>query len=139
MIPIMQTDLTFETGNCGEACIASILELELSDILIFGNPDNPEDGKFYCKSIRNFLNKFGYSYIDIEMSKEYDPIDFLKDCWVIATGKSPRATKKEQRHAVVWKNGEIIHDPHPSGDGLKEIEMYGVFIKMNPSIKRREK
>jgi|GEM_PF-2182468 len=31
MKPIMQTDLSFEIGNCGEACIASILEIELSD------------------------------------------------------------------------------------------------------------
>lgn len=32
MKPITQTDTTFKSGNCGEACIASILEINLEDI-----------------------------------------------------------------------------------------------------------
>ena len=133
MKPIMQTDLTFETGNCGEACVASILEIELSDIPSLHNPDDPSDGNFYCKNLRNFLDKFGLSYIDLRVLDEHDPADFLKDCWIIATGPSPRGTKDWHRHAVVWRNGKIIHDPHPNNEGLKEIEMYGIFIKRNPA------
>lgn len=132
MKPVFQTDTTFKTGNCGEACVASILEIELSDIPMLHNQDDPEDGATYCRNLRKFLSKFGMSFIDVSMVEDCDPMDFFKDCWVVASGKSPRATEDWQKHAVVWRNGEIVHDPHPNGSGLDEIEMYGVFIKQNP-------
>lgn len=133
MKPVFQTDFSFKTGNCGEACVASILEIELSDIPMLHNPDDPTDGETYCRNLRNFLSEFGLSYIDIAMSEGHDPEDFFKDCWVIAVGKSLRATEDWHKHGVVWRNGEIVHDPHPSGAGLEEIAMYGVFIKMDPA------
>ena len=132
MKPVMQTDLSFDTGNCGEACIASILEIGLKDIPMLHNPENPQDGHDYCKNLREFLSKFGLSYMDVSMQEGCDPKDFFKDCWVIVSGPSPRATEDWHRHAVVWKNGEIVHDPHPQGGGLKKIDMYGVFIEKNP-------
>jgi len=132
MIPIMQTDTTFTTGNCGEACVASILEIKLSDIPTLYNPDDPQDGHLYCKNLRKFLSGFGLSYIDVGMDEDHDPKEFFKDCWVLASGPSPRGTKDYHRHAVVWQNGKIVHDPHPAGGGLKRIDMYGVFIVMNP-------
>ena len=138
MIPVFQTDLTFETGNCGEACVASILEISLDDIPSLHNPDDSLDGEYYCERLRKFLRKFGMTYIDLELRKEYNPMDFFKDCYVITTGPSPRATEEWHRHAVVWRNGKIIHDPHPSGDGLKTIDMYGVFVLMNPRIGKQQ-
>ncbi len=137
MKPVIQTDLSFETGNCGEACIASILEIELSDIPRLHNPNDDQDGDIYCRNIRSFLSQFELSYIDLSMSEGHDPKDFFKDCWIIATGPSPRATKEWHRHAVVWRNGKTVHDPHPSGNGLIKIDMYGVFIKKNPAQHRK--
>jgi len=133
MKPVMQTDLTFETGNCGEACIASILELKLSDIPPLHNPVDHKDGVMYCKRLREFVSRFGFSYIDMAMGGGHDPKDFFKDCWVIATGPSPHGTEEWHRHGVVWYNGKVEHDPHPSNQGLKEIDMYGVFILKDPS------
>ena len=138
MKPIMQTDTTFETGNCGEACIASILEIELSEIPGF-HSDDPQDGAAYCKHIREFVSRYGLSYVDISFQDGCDPMDFLKDCWTIASGPSPRGTKEWHRHAVVWRNGEIVHDPHPAGGGLKEIEMYGLFILKNPELAKEKR
>lgn len=127
----MQTDLSFKSGNCGEACIASILEIELSDIPQLHDPENEQDGAIYCKNLRKFLSRLGLSYIDLSMSEGHDPKDFFESCWVIASGPSPRGTKEWHRHAVVWQNGKIVHDPHPDGGEL-DIDMYGVFIEKNP-------
>ena len=138
MKPVMQTDFTFENGNCGEACVASILEIKLSDIPPLHNPNDPKDGHTYCKNMRKFLFKFGLSYVDISMNEGHDPKDFFKDCWVLATGPSPRATEDWHKHGVVWRNGKVIHDPHPDGTGLKEIEMYGLFVKLDPSKEIRK-
>lgn len=132
MKPIMQTDTTFETGNCGEACIASILEIPIEGIPMLHNPNDPKDGHTYCKNLRKFLHQFGLSYIDVAMREGCDPKDFFKDCWILATGPSPRGTEEWHRHAVVWRNGKVVHDPHPSGDGLKEIDFYGAFIELAP-------
>ena len=113
----MQTDTSFDTGNCGEACLASILEIELSDIPQLHDEKDVQNGHIYCKNLREFVGQFGLSYIDVG---------------VIASGPSPRGTKDWHRHAVVWRNGKIIHDPHPSKAGLENIEMYGVFIELTP-------
>jgi hypothetical protein len=137
MIPVNQTKFTFEEGNCGEACVASILEIELSEVPKFNDPSNPTNATGYCQRVRDFVSKFGYSYIDIRFDDGNDPKEFLKDCWVIATGPSPRAIEDWHRHAVVWYNGEIVHDPHPDKTKLEKIEMYGIFIKQDPSIKKR--
>ena len=133
MKPVVQTDTTFESGNCGEACIASILEIELSEIPSLHDPDDPQNGHVYGKNLRRFLSKFSMSYMDVTMGEGCEPEDFFKNCWVIAIGPSPRGTEEWHRHAVVWRNGEIVHDPHPSGAGLGVIDMYGVFIEQNPA------
>lgn len=133
MKPVVQTDLTFKTGNCGEACIASILEIPLSDIPIFHNSEKEQDGETYCRNLRKFVQQFGLSYIDVEFNDAHDPKDFLKDCWVVATGPSPRGTEEWHKHAVVWRNGDIVHDPHPSNKGLNKIDLYGFFIVGDPS------
>ena len=35
----------------------------------------------------------------------------------IASGPGPRGLQ----HSVIYSNGTLVHDPHPSGEGLKEI------------------
>ena len=132
MKPIMQTDTSFDTGNCGEACLASILEIKLTDIPQLHDPDDVQNGHIYCKNLRKFVRQFGLSYIDVAMNEGHEPEDFFRDCWVIASGPSPRGTEEWHRHAVVWRNGKIIHDPHPSQAGIENIEMYGIFIELAP-------
>ena len=64
MKPIMQTDTSFDTGNCGEACLASILEIELSDIPQLHDEKDVQNVHIYCKNLREFVGQFGLSYID---------------------------------------------------------------------------
>ena len=91
------------------------------------------DGEFYCAKIRDFLDCYGLGYVDFTVAKDYKPEELLLNCWIVATGPSPRGTEEWHRHAVVWRNGNIIHDPHPSGAGLSTIDMYGVFITKDPA------
>ena len=41
-----------------------------------------------------------------------------------ATGKSPRGVL----HVVIYQDGKMIHDPHPSNDGLVEVEHYDELV-----------
>jgi hypothetical protein len=33
------------------------------------------------------------------------------------------------RHSVVWKNG-IAFDPHPSNEGILNVDTFGIFNKI---------
>lgn len=58
--------------------------------------------------MEDWLKTIGIDVVRLEGHHDFEfPVMF--------TGASPR----EGRHAVVGVHGEIIHDPHPSRDGLK--------------------
>jgi len=131
MKPVDQTKFGFGNGNCQAACIASILEIPIEDIPNF-HGDDPTDAETYWKNVRKWCEDKPFTIISIAFQEDHDPKEFLKDCWVIASGPSPRGTEEWHRHAVVWKNGKIVHDPHPSRAGLKEIDTYDMFIIKDP-------
>lgn len=131
MKPVDQTKFGFGSGNCEAACIASILEIPLEDIPDFHGND-PTDAEAYWQNVRKWCEDKPFTIIPIKFSDGHDPKEFLKDCWVIASGPSPRGTEEWHRHAVVWKNGKIVHDPHPSRAGLKKIDVYDMFVIKDP-------
>lgn len=53
--------------------------------------------------------------------------DYIEDidAWLIANPDTPyMASGKSSRgvdHVVIYKNGKLFHDPHPSGEGLVEL------------------
>ena len=133
MIPIDQTIFGFTEGNCYAACLASILELPLKGVPNFcaakdAWPDNAHQWLLDC---------FGFSVITIlynDFAKNY-----YKDTYAILGGQSPRGQSRNEGHACVWINGRIIHDPHPSKDGLIEPDEITFILAADPSIltKRR--
>jgi len=124
-------------GDCFSACIASILELPLSDVPVFCDYPN------WREQTNIFLAEFGLAYVDIHLPG--DLRDNLVEYWGyhIIAGKSSRGL----RHAVVGYKGTMIHDPHPSGDGLMpEVDgdattdyEYGLFVsKMDKASIERQ-
>lgn len=128
MIPIIQTKISSKdgsiSGNCFRACIASILEIDIDSIPAF---EDMEAGKWQIPFM-NFLSENGYEFegtgrfgneFHDNLFKTYEGVDG----YIIVGGKSPREWVT-RGHAVVYKNGEMVHDPHPSGEGLIELENY---------------
>jgi hypothetical protein len=128
----MQTKMGFEDGNCFEACIASILEVSIEDIPDFHKGIAPDDGPGYWERVHEWCKDKPFGLISVTLQEGHDPLKFFHDTWVIASGPSPRRKEEWQLHAVVWRNGEIVHDPHPSQQGLKQITEYAFFIWKNP-------
>lgn len=123
MKPIHQTKIINKegtiTGNCFRACLASILEINIDSIPEF---ENMKAGEWH-QPFMNFLNENGYEFEGtghihrLEMLKTYEGVDG----YIIVNGISPRKWVK-RGHSVVYKDGILVHDPHPSGDGLLEIK-----------------
>jgi hypothetical protein len=102
MRPVDQTTYSSLDGNCFSACVASILEVPLRDVPRFSGPRQPWFSRW--------LAGRGLS-ASIHQSINHVPAGYS-----IAGGPSPRFAGRI--HACVALDGVVIHDPHPSRDGL---------------------
>lgn len=134
MIPIDQTKLSAQDGsvrgNCLRACLASILEIDIDSIPFFEDMDREWHTPFFDFLDDNNLEFEGTGYFGVgrpDKMKEFMEYEGI-DGYVIVGGKSPRTWVKGG-HAVVYKDGKLIHDPHPSRDGILEMEDYFMIKK----------
>ena len=128
MKAILQTDTTAAGGNALQACVASILDLELEQV-----PNFIQAGD-YSKAIASFLRPRGMAFLKLSLDGGKLPFPVDNPLCVV-TGGSPRGGF---RHAVVGRAKgqtiEILHDPHPSADGIVVPYLWaGFFCVINPA------
>lgn len=112
MKPVMQTKLIgneLHLGNCLAACVASILEWPLWAVPAF---EDARRGLHMNHLLADWLELIGRE-LDWRDGHQFVPGEFY-----IASGKSPR----DVYHAVVYRDGVLVHDPHPSGAGIVSVE-----------------
>jgi len=123
-----------------QACVASIFELPLEKVpnFMMGGSNH------YAIHLKKWCDRLGVVALDISFQYNDDK-KLIKDCYVVAVGKSPgtndgvddpeyKECYKNAQHAVVWLNGKMVHDPHPSGRGLAgDPDRFTVFIIKDPS------
>lgn len=109
MRPVDQTTYGSHDGNCLSACLASILEVPIDDVPLFLGA--------YWDDFLPWLKDRGL-WVSLYKAEDYVPPGYS-----IAAGPSKRFAGK--LHACVAFNGMIVHDPHPSRDGLpRGVEEY---------------
>lgn len=140
MIPVIQTKVVIRNsankmvvfGNCWAAAIASILEVPITEVPNF-------ETWFHFKNLYNdltevWLNSKGWTLdtddrfkcFHYELCQNWPPErvvvyrELLKDLYYLVSGKSPRGIN----HVTIWRNGIMVHDPHPSGDGILELTYF---------------
>jgi hypothetical protein len=118
MKQVYQTIFTVPGGNCFQAAVASIFEKPLEDIPHFCDL---YDDDHWWEEFCFFCLRFGICPLNVEARSE---IQFENLGFYLALGK----TKAGHDHAVVYANGDLIHDPVPGGEGLVEIESYVIFV-----------
>ena len=108
-------------GDCFRCCIASILELPAPDVPHFMIEDwgKEKDFTWYPK-LTSWLAARGLAYFEHTIAADFHGPRWFAllaaagfDVFHVMSGVSPRA-----RHSVVARNGVMVHDPHPSRDGL---------------------
>lgn len=125
MIPVDQTILHEPekgiAGNCAQSAFASILDLDINLVPHFadGLLDNSEEnGEIYMDRINSWLKTLGLGLISFSVGPEY-----LTD-WAGSLSEATEYylisgwTERETYHVCVGKDGEVVHDPHPSKSGL---------------------
>lgn len=133
MIPVYQDKFAHihGTGNCQNACIASLLELplrEVDDIL----PTDPGD---WHKRWNVWLAEKGYKLV-LHLTGESD--DKIPEGYAIASVMTSRVfpegherAGKSISHAVIVFNGKLVHDPYPTGTEIQKINYYQTLEKLN--------
>jgi hypothetical protein len=115
MKPITQTilvgDIPGVPGNCLQAAVASLLDLDLDAVPHFALHED------WLERLVEFGNARGRHVLC--RSK---PVAFG-----LAFGPSPRGVQ----HAVVCLDGEIAWDPHPSREGLSSVSTYVDWSRMD--------
>lgn len=131
MKPVDQTSLhdkeTDTGGDCWRACLASILEVPITDVPDFVN----EHGGRYVTETRNWLEAFGLWLVEVRYHGNFPG-------YMIASGPSPR--HRDVHHAVVWKGRTMAHDPHPSRDGIwGDPQEYSMIVPLNAAAVLRSR
>lgn len=123
MKPVDQTTFGVPGGNCFSACVASLLELEVEEVPYFmGEPD-------WFFAFNRWLRPRGLYAMNFEGHPERFQGFVPDDARCILGGRSPRGP-----HAVVGTmSGVTLHDPHPSRDGLLDIEDSTILVPVDPA------
>jgi hypothetical protein len=118
MIPVYQTIFSDELygihGNCFPACIASLMELKLEDV-----PATQSMGSNWFSVLFYFLDERGYEFLGTGKKENALTYDSGVEGFYIVNGSSPRGIRRG--HSVIFKNGKLVHDPHPEGGGVIDI------------------
>ncbi len=141
---VKQTKFGPVEGNCFAACIASLLEVPIDEVVIDTDPKNEkwfEDLQAYLKPKNLFFLE-----VRIDVAKHY-PLYEMNGVLCVLSGKSPREFEGHDgvNHCVVGMiNSEpeqpvifdAIHDPHPDGTFLKPNSIWGLgfMCAINPAI-----
>jgi len=124
---IYQTTFGELNGNCFAACIASLLELPIESV-----PNFCSLGVDWLMATNKWLKSFDLWFLDTRLPKPID-LSFFYGYYIVS-GKSPRHID----HSVIYKDSEMIHDPHPEGGGVVP-EFAGFLISLQDTAQEGEK
>lgn len=118
MIGIYQT----RHNNCVAACVASVFELELSQVPDF-------DPMTWGEELVEWLLPKGLCFVNIAFAHEYVPQGYS-----LGTTKAGSAFPPDYKHCVVCKDGKIVWCPKiGTVDGMEMSDEYLIFYPLNPT------
>lgn len=145
MIPVTQTKMVVRNsngdiivrGNCLAACVASILELPITEVPNVETLFNVSD-TYYYDVLYSWLKSLGYEYGTDDRFKVFHKNKYFneenrealkaycKNKYYLVSGKSSRGVT----HLCIYKNGKLVHDPHPTKEGLLTEDFFESIEKL---------
>jgi hypothetical protein len=129
MKPVDQTTFGPRDGNCFSACIASILELPISEVPWFMGG---QDDRWMERNLLPWLAPRGLYAICFGLR---GPDDWVPPGYYIVGGESARGGCL---HSVVALAGKTVHDPHPSRAGVKSHDDGTILVPLDIAEWRRQ-
>ena len=113
-----------EQGNCIQACLASIFEIELEEAPDFTG--EIKNGKWW-DHMQEWLAKRNLAVMGIDICSPPPPGIGIMSC------KSIKLKDPEDGHVVVVKDGKIIHNPTEDATEVGEKRDYWMFVSLDPA------
>ncbi|KKL82824.1 hypothetical protein LCGC14_1980900 [marine sediment metagenome] len=113
-----------QQGNCFQACVATVLGIPLEEAYDCRGIQDGEDSHWF-DDFNKWLERYGLGCIFIESNKD---IPAAVSGWPgihIAECRSATLYNGE-RHVVVIRDGDLLHDPIP--DAKEQGEMQGIYL-----------
>lgn len=110
MKKVYQTLFADGEGNCFQAALASVLELDLEEVPHFCL----NGGSEWYDRLLEWLRSFGLSAVHIQATTELLESANFEGCFYIVSGKSPRGVE----HSTVYRGKKCIHDPFKGSSGV---------------------
>ena len=114
-------------GNCAEACVASLFNIPLEDVPTFFDKTDPDPAYRYWRNLENFMFSRGYWL-------QREDCEYVFEGTYMVSGPSARGCL----HMVIYQNGELLHDPHPSRKGVQKVTQTWLLIPLDPANFKRE-
>lgn len=115
-------------GNCGEAACATLLGLTLDQVPDFrrsytiDDEETPAQVKMYWDAFVHLFWTRGFRITRADAN-------FVPECMYLASGPSSRGCG----HMVVYYDGKLVWDPHPSREGIREVEHIWFALPIDPA------
>lgn len=110
-------------GDCLMACAASILELSLDELPTLPD-ENDRDAPHWFTIFAQAMQDRGFRVVEAANEPALAPHGYA-----IAIGPAPRYNSAEN-HAVVALDGHVVHDPHPTREGVEAIVYWFLLVPL---------
>lgn len=108
-------------GNCVSACVATVLGVPLAEVphfvefgIAYGDAevDQVSNGNAWWAMMLGYFAGKGYWITELDALADAEQGETL-----LVAGMSPRGVL----HQVLYRDGHLWHDPHPSRDGVLDV------------------
>lgn len=108
-------------GDCFPACIASCMGIDLEKVPLFSLKSQKEQ----LDEANLWLNQFDLRLNYVPNSNAFKDYHHPSEVYYIARGRSPRFPGF---HMVIYKEGELVHDPHPDNSGIADEPTHFLYF-----------
>lgn len=110
-----------ESDDCMRACLATYFSTPLEYV-----PDLRDD--VWMQQVREWIRPRGLGFVTIAVPNEDVFRESFSEGLLIVAGPSARGVP----HAVIYLDGKLWHDPHPSSSGIQGVDQADFFYRLSP-------